>query len=335
MYYASSSGLAGAREEFCLLGDCGEHILGRMGKLAWIAAVVVAGGLAVGPWLRTKPVAAQQKHISVRAVEKLPSTAPTITEAYGTDPLEFGELRIPQGKGPFPVAVVVHGGCWVKGFATLTYMSPLASELAAKGMATWNVEYRQIGDKGAGWPGSYLDWAMATDHLRELAKRYPLDLKRVVATGHSAGATAALWLAARGKIAKGSEIWAADPLKIVGVVAIDGPGDIHDFIGLDKDICGQPVIQELMGGLPAEVPARYAAGDPVDLLPIGVPAALVASTVLQPEAAEAYRQQAQATGDKVEVKVLSDVGHFGMMSPTTEAGQTVVELILKAGGVGR
>lgn len=308
-----------------------------MRKLAWVGLTAVAVGvLAAGLWSRTVFVAGAAGHyLSVKEVEKLPSTPPTQVESYGSDPLQFGELRVPQGKGPFPVAVIVHGGCWVKGFATLTYMSPLASELTAKGMATWNIEYRQIGDRGSGWPGTFQDWASATDHLRELAKRYPLDLKRVVATGHSAGAHAALWLAGRGKIAKSSELWKADPLEIDGVVAIDGPGDIRGFIGADKEICGQPVIQELMGGLPAEVPARYAAGDPLELLPTGVPAALVASAVLDPEAAEAYRKQAEAKGDQVEVKAPGDVGHFGMMSPKTEAGQMTVSLILHVGGLGR
>src|SRR5258706_11392617 len=29
---------------------------------------------------------------------------------YGTGPLQFGELRLPSGAGPFPVAILVHGG---------------------------------------------------------------------------------------------------------------------------------------------------------------------------------------------------------------------------------
>src|SRR2546421_9814862 len=33
--------------------------------------------------------------------------------AYGNDPLQFGELLVPAGKGPHPVVVIVHGGCWV------------------------------------------------------------------------------------------------------------------------------------------------------------------------------------------------------------------------------
>src|SRR5215831_18027596 len=32
--------------------------------------------------------------------------------AYGSDPLQFGELRLPKSKGPHSVAMLVHGGCW-------------------------------------------------------------------------------------------------------------------------------------------------------------------------------------------------------------------------------
>jgi acetyl esterase/lipase len=129
-------------------------------------------------------------------VAALPASIRTKTEAYGPDPLQVGDLRIlrmPKGLGPFPVAVIVHGDCWTKGFATLSYMSPLASALTDAGIATWNVEYRQVGDAGGGWPGTYLDWAAASHHLRILAKSYALDLKRVIAIGHSAGASGAFW----------------------------------------------------------------------------------------------------------------------------------------------
>ncbi|HKA47074.1 MAG TPA: hypothetical protein VKD68_02855 [Methyloceanibacter sp.] len=71
-----------------------------------------------------------------------------MVQTYGSNALQFGELRLPKGNGLFPVAVVIHGGCWTKGFATLRNTAPLASALAAKGIATWNIEYRQVGDNG-------------------------------------------------------------------------------------------------------------------------------------------------------------------------------------------
>src|SRR5262245_47156086 len=87
-----------------------------------------------------------------RDVDSLPSSKPTLVAAYGTDSLEFGELRLPPGRGPFPVVVVIHGGCWRAGFATLRNTAALASALTAKGVATWNIEYRQVGNPGGGWP---------------------------------------------------------------------------------------------------------------------------------------------------------------------------------------
>jgi acetyl esterase/lipase len=36
--------------------------------------------------------------------------------AYGDGPQQFGELRVPKGEGPFPVFVVIHGGCWLNAF---------------------------------------------------------------------------------------------------------------------------------------------------------------------------------------------------------------------------
>jgi acetyl esterase/lipase len=82
--------------------------------------------------------------------------APALVQTYGSNALQFGELRLPKDNGLFPVAVVIHGGCWTKGFTTLRNTAPLASALAAKGIATWNIEYRQVGDNGAGSTRSWI-----------------------------------------------------------------------------------------------------------------------------------------------------------------------------------
>ncbi|MFY8075704.1 MAG: alpha/beta fold hydrolase, partial [Sphingorhabdus lacus] len=121
------------------------------------------------------------------------ANAPTSTLRYGSDDLRSGQLRIPEGKGPFPVAVVVHGGCWTKGFDTLAGMAAVSEALAKRGIATWNIEYRQLGDAGAGWPGTFEDVGAGIDHLVDLAKTHPLNLKQVTIVGHSAGAHLALW----------------------------------------------------------------------------------------------------------------------------------------------
>jgi len=279
----------------------------------------------------TAPAMAQ--HLDPESLSKMSVPPATHTEPYGADPLEYGELRVPKGRGPYPLVVIVHGGCWSSGFATLSYLRPLAADLETKGVATWNIEYRQIGDAGGGWPGTFQDWAAATDHVRALAKAYPLDLRRVVVIGHSAGAHGALWIAARPNVAAGSPVHSDHPLKIAATVAIDGPGDLTAFIGPDQKICGGPVISNLMGGLPTQVPGRYAAGNPIQLLPSHVPSTLIAAVVQSPEAAQAYRAAAIANGDLVEVSVFSGIGHFDMLTQATPSGQAVEADILKAVGL--
>lgn len=90
-------------------------------------------------------------------VDALPASQPDLIEAYGSDSFQVGELRLPKGKGPFPVVEVIHGGCWTKGFATRRNTAALATALTTMGYATWNIEYRQVGDQGGGWPGTFRD----------------------------------------------------------------------------------------------------------------------------------------------------------------------------------
>lgn len=264
---------------------------------------------------------------SPRDVDALPATEPVLVSRYGEDDLQYGELRLPAGDGPFPVAIVVHGGCWTVGYATARNTAPLASALAGKGIATWNIEYRQVGDEGAGWPGTFQDWAAAADHLRTLAQAHPLDLDRVSAVGHSAGGHAALWLAARHRLPADSAIRGDNPLPIHAAVNIDGPADIAAFVGPDAEICGKPVIVPLMGGTPGQVPARYAQGNPLALQPVAVPQHLVQVGVLGADDAAAFRARGDSTNAPVTVLVPPDANHFDIIAPGTRAGDAVIALI--------
>src|SRR5262245_17741485 len=127
---------------------------------------------------------------------------------YGANELQFGELRLPKSKGQHPVAVLVHGGCWSARIGnldpratSLDLLRPMAAALTEAGMATWNVEYRRVGNPGGGWPGTFHDLSQATDYLRVIAPKHGLDLKRVIVMGHSSGAQLAHWIAAAGEAA--------------------------------------------------------------------------------------------------------------------------------------
>src|SRR3954451_23364927 len=141
--------------------------------------------------------------------------------SYGPEPTSVGELTIPStGTGPFPVAVLLHGGCWISKRSGIADMRPMAAMLASHGIASWNVEYRRVGHEGGGWPGTYRDLSAATEYLRELAKSYPIDLARVVAAGHSSGGYFAAWIAGRSHLPSSSPIAARSPLKLAGLVLL-------------------------------------------------------------------------------------------------------------------
>ena len=193
-------------------------------------------------------------------------------------------------------------------------MRPLAAALNAAGIATWNIEYRRLGHPGGGWPGTFQDVAHAADTVRTLAKNHPLDLTRVVTIGHSAGGHFATWVAARHRLATTSPVYVADPIKLKGVVSLDGPADLKKTIAIQRPICGKPVITDLIGGSPEEQPGRFHDGSPIELLPIGVREVFFTGQMFDGHAAP-YEQAARRAGDVVDVKVYPDADHIAFIDP--------------------
>ncbi len=259
---------------------------------------------------------------------------------YGeASPLQFGHLRLPQRAhghdptGPFPVALLVHGGCWLSQYE-ISHLAALEMALAEDGFAVWSLEYRRVGDEGGGWPGTFLDVAEGADHLRQLSRRHPLDLSRVIAVGHSAGGQLALWLAARDQIPEGSELHRDDPLPIHGVLALAAAPDLaaHHAAGT----CGG-VVDALMGGSPEQHPERYAAASPMQLRPKGVPQVLVGGNLDRGFGRDAFAYHDGATDpSEVLLRELPGAGHFELIAPRTEAGMEVRrELAALLGRLGR
>jgi acetyl esterase/lipase len=251
--------------------------------------------------------------------------------SYGSGASQFAELWLPQATGsPVPVVVLVHGGCWRSSYG-LDLMDPMAEDLRRRGLAVWNIEYRRLGETGGGYPGTFADIGQAFDALRMAAQRYPLNLGKIVAIGHSAGGQLALWAAARPRLPSDSPLKSAAAVRPGAVVTLAGINDLAAY-RQSGPACGSPgTIDELIG-----VPARpldraFADTSPRALLPLGIPQ-LVASGasdgIVPAHFGRDYAAAARAAGDKVEAVDLPGADHFALIDPTSAAWRMLVPKIL-------
>lgn len=219
----------------------------RHGATAADRALAAAGlGLVLAAATPPSRLPAQ---VPFTAVADSARTAPAADAriTYGAAPEQFVELRLPTGRAPHPVVMLIHGGCWLSQY-DLTHLAGAAEAFRRDGIATWTVEYRRAGSEGGGDPGTFNDIRAAYELLISEGKARELDLSRVALMGHSAGGHLALWLASEpGVNVRG----------VVGLAAITDPTVFAQSSG-----CGAGITR-LMGGAPTELGAAYAARSPV------------------------------------------------------------------------
>ena len=292
----------------------------RIRLLVLWAFLVIVSAVAAEPSPSAAP--SGSKTLTWAELSAMPLPPPGKRIKYGDGPQHFGELRLPPGDGPHPVMVLIHGGCWQNAF-DYVYITHLAAWLSERGVATWTIEYRRLGDEGGGWPGTFLDVARATDALREIARTSSIDVQRVYSGGHSAGGQLALWLASRGKFDDASELFVKDPLPIRGVLGLAAITDLAQYrIGPPKS-CHSSV-EPLLGGTPEQVPARYAQTSPIERLPLGVRQVLLQGgkdPIVSAESVRAFAAAAERAGDKPVLLSLDSLGHFepSVPLPATES----------------
>jgi acetyl esterase/lipase len=226
---------------------------------------------------------------------------------YGPRRSQRADLYLPGGEGPFPVVVLLHGGYWRSRYGK-SLMRALAADLRRRGFAAWNVEYRRTGRHRGGWPMTLDDVGAAIDLLAELGDPR-LDLDRVDAVGHSAGGQLAIWAAAR-RDAR------------VEVRRVVAQSAVLDMVG-----AGEPA-HKFLGGSPDAVPERYAAANPMQLLPLGKPTLLIhgAEDATVPlKRSRTYFEAARAAGDPVELVEPVPGHHRIHIDPRSDAWHVVAE----------
>jgi acetyl esterase/lipase len=297
----------------------------RLKVLAALAVLAVA----------TVARAETPKLLTFQDILAMPHAKPGERISYGADPLQFGELWLPGGKGPHPLIVMIHGGCWRADLPGLELQYPLTEGLVAHGWAVWNIEYRRIGHAGGGYPGTFQDVAHAVDAVRGFAKAKNIDLGHVVFMGHSAGGHLAAWAGARGKLPAGGALWTKDPLLPNTVVTLSGMNDLEAYHDKGPDACGGPTVVENLVDFKTRGAEAYADTSPVKLLPTERGQLVISAEfdhIVPPKFGEAYGSAAIKSGDPVQVMTIPGAGHFELIDPRSAAWTTLFPLVDALGG---
>jgi acetyl esterase/lipase len=225
---------------------------------------------------------------------------------YGTDPSQFGELWLPEGAA-LGTVVLLHGGFWRARY-DLSRIRPLAADLAARGYAAWNLEYRRS-SAGGGWPGTFEDIAAGLDLLAEL----PVSTDQVIAIGHSAGGHLGVWAAGRAGLADGVP-GARPQVVLAGVVSLAG---VLALAECASDGLGEDAALEFMGGGPDTLPEPYRLGDPMNAVPVRATVVCLHSRADQRvpySYSERYVAAATAAGGRATL-VETSGDHFTLIDP--------------------
>lgn len=275
---------------------------------------------------------ADARPISWRDLLDRPREAADERIEYGEGEEQYGELWLPDGSGPHPLVIMVHGGCWNAQIPGTILQDQLNADLKQRGYAVWNITYPRVGHDTGGYPGTFQSVAAAVDHVRVLAEDHPVDLTRTVIMGHSAGGHLALWAGARDRLDIGLLRPAdQDPFIPGAVITLAGINDLALYNAEGPGRCGEPDIVNAL--VSAETRTNPLADtSPAEWLPLGVEQVILSGEldpIVPASLGVAYADRAEEAGDPVKEITLEEAGHFELIDPTAPAWAVILREIAR------
>jgi alpha-L-fucosidase 2 len=169
------------------------------------------------------------------------------------------DASIPDGPGPFPAAIIVHGGGWVGGSRRID-VAPLFYPLSAAGIAWFSIDYRLTRDP-VSFGVAVQDVEDAVRFVKARAKQYRVDRDRIALIGESAG----------GQLAGMAALGNSSETAVKAVVAIYTPTDLVALLKTSGLIPAQ--IRDAVQGTAFEgiLLARLAQLSPIGRVHAGMP----------------------------------------------------------------
>ncbi|HUT10990.1 MAG TPA: alpha/beta hydrolase [Thermoguttaceae bacterium] len=239
-----------------------------------------------------------------------------ITYGKGGDRELKLDLARPEGDGPFPALVFIHGGGW-RGGQRSGYRGEIV-EAAKRGYVAVTVSYRltepdEQGKAKYPFPAQVHDVKCAVRWLRADAARYHVDPNRIGATGGSAGGHLSLMLGLTDAEAnlEGDGGHAEQSSRVQAVVNYFGP---TDMIELSRGSDGAaPIVASFLGGTPEDVRDRYLAASPTTYVSRDDPPILslhgADDRLVPPDQARALDKKMAAAGASHTLILLEGQGH--------------------------
>jgi pectinesterase len=228
---------------------------------------------------------------------------------YGTREMHL-DLFQPNGAGPFPAVIIVHGGAWITGNHAME--NPFAIELARRGYIAATIEYRLSNE--AKYPAQIHDLKAAIRWLRANAARLNIDPNRIAAVGASAGGHLVALLGATNGISRfeGDGGNAKFSSAVQSVVDIDGPATFVDPGNIAKEKKGPfDTNTRLIGGAFEEKASVWADASPITHVhKQSAPVLFINSSSYRPfQQREEMSARLKALGIVSEIVVIPDTPH--------------------------
>ena len=289
----------------------------------------------------TEPVENIAENTSAAIMEKAIMTWPDLTGRplpqattsinYSDQPTGIVDVWLPDGKGPHPVVLMIHGGCWQKSIADRTLMNYAAEDLRQKGMAVWNIEYRGVDEPGGGYPGTFDDVAMAGNVLTQHAAEFNLDMGRIAGFGHSAGGHLITWYAGSRNLPPNSKIRFARSIEMVGMINSGGLADLKTSEPMTLSSCLAAIRPKLTGPVTDSRSDPYADTSSDRLLPSGIAVHNVngqKDRIAPLLLGEAFTKEVIRSGDVAYNVSIEGEGHVELIAPGSKAFDRQSEILM-------